>query len=57
MRDNKHLKPQWLIWYVEDNGREPTDIDGSFRHAVNTCIKRIERRRSEGGGHGDHHTH
>jgi hypothetical protein len=47
LHDNRHLKPQWLAWYREEHGQDPCDIDGSFRHAVNTCLRRIERKRQE----------
>jgi hypothetical protein len=55
MHHCNHLIPTWLPWYVEDHGREPVDIKGSFRHAVKTCIRRIESRRAAAaaGEHAD----
>jgi hypothetical protein len=50
MRRCQHLMPQWLAWYSEEHGREPSDIKGSFRHAVETCVRRIERRRAGAEG-------
>ncbi len=49
IRDNQHLKPDWLAWYVERHGSQPIDIDGSFRHAAAGCVRRIEARRKEMG--------
>ena len=45
LRNNRHLKPQYAVWYKDEHGVEPVDLDASFRHAVNGCIKRIEARR------------
>lgn len=50
MRNNRHLKPQYLIWYKEEHGQDPCDPDASFRHAANGCIKRIEQRRKGRNG-------
>jgi hypothetical protein len=53
LRNNRHLMPQYLIWYKEEHGQEPSDRKGSFRHAMNGCIKRIEQRqRNQGQKHG-----
>ncbi|MFN8463896.1 MAG: hypothetical protein U0X20_00035 [Caldilineaceae bacterium] len=46
IRSNRHLMPQYAIWYEEEHGCQPVDLKGSFRHAVNGCIKRIEARRN-----------
>jgi hypothetical protein len=43
--NNRHLMPQFIVWYKEEHGQEPCDPKGSFRHAVKGCIKRIEQRR------------
>ena len=45
--NNNHLRPQYAVWYKDEHGREPVDLKGSFRHAVNGCIKRIEQRRRQ----------
>lgn len=47
MYNNHHLMPQYAVWYKEEHGHEPVDLKGSFRHAVNGCIKRIEQRRRQ----------
>lgn len=49
-RDNRFLLPEWLLWYIEEHGYEPTDKDGSFRHAARTCLRHLERRRKGLGG-------
>jgi hypothetical protein len=55
IRDNQHLKPDWLGWYIERHGSRPIDIDGSFRHAAAGCVRRIqERRRAQDGGSSAH---